>query len=66
LLERGYNIQIPTCNQLEKDKIKLKLQTTKTAPRSKQNCEKEENEKYQPKQPLTTIQTGRTRLVTKF
>ncbi len=60
-------MQIPTCNQIEKDKIVIKNKSDingKCSPETKK-LKKGKNEEDQNNQFLTTIQTGNTRLVTK-
>ena len=60
-------MQIPTCNQIEKDKIVINNKSDingKCSPETKK-LKKGKNEEDQNNQFLTTIQTGNTRLVTK-
>jgi hypothetical protein len=67
LVDQGFNVQIPTCNQIEKDKIVIKNKSDingKCSPETKK-LKKGKNEEDQNNQFLTTIQTGNTRLVTK-
>ena len=52
LINAGFNVQIPTCEQIEKEKQKILIKESQT-------------KKIKTKQPLTTIQNSQSRMVTK-
>ena len=67
MVDSGFNVQIPTCVQLEKNKIE-KAKKTKVESINDNISDSEDDmnvQKTKKEKALTTAQTGETRLVTK-